>query len=118
MEAKAIYNGFDLAHWAKESGIVQSSVARVSKSIVALDGSLIKKEIRKRAVSISLVEIKDSTLRTITAAITPKGTFEYTDRDVGNRTALFYAHIPAGTETTIRGGITYWNGVTVELEEV
>lgn len=117
MEAKAIYNGVDLSKWAKENGIVQTTIFRASRSVVTLSGSLIKREIPKRAVSISLVELRDSTLLSLAPAIVPLGAFEYTDRDVGDRTAQFYAHISTGTEKTVRGGITYWSGVTIELEE-
>ena len=117
MEAKAIYNGVDLSRWAKENGIVQNTVFRASRSVITLSGSLIKRQIPKRTVSIRLLEIRDSTLLSIAPAIVPLGTFEYTDRDVGDRTAQFYAHISTGTEKTVRGGITYWSGVTIELEE-
>ena len=117
MEAKAIYNGVDLARWAKANGIVQNTVFRSSRSVVTLSGTLLKTEIPKRAVSISLVELRDTTLSSIASAIVPQGTFEYTDLSGGNRIAQFYARISKGTEKTVRGGITYWSGVTIELEE-
>ena len=118
MEAKAIYNGQDLAKWAKESGIVQNIVYRSGRSVVTISGSLFKTEIPKRTVSISLVELKDSTLKSIASAIIPQSEFEYTDMERGDRVAQFYARISTGTEKTVRGGITYWSGVTIDLEEI
>lgn len=118
MEAKAIYNGFDLARWAKENGIVQGTVMRATRSVITLDGTLRKVEIPKRSVKIDLVEIRDTTLLQIADAMIPRGQFEYTDRDKGDRSVQFYAHISSGTTKTVRGGNTYWSGVSIELEEV
>lgn len=118
MQAKAIYNGVDLARWAAEGGIVQSTVFRAARSVTTLTGRLYKRNVAKRSVTITLVELRDSTLRRIANAIVPQGDFEYTDMDAGDRTAQFYAHISNGVEKTVRGGNTYWSGVTVELEEM
>lgn len=118
MEAKLIYNGVDLARLAAENGVVQDTVFRSSRSIVTLDGSLRKREVPKRKISVSLVELRDSTLSSLASAMIPQGSLEYTDRDRGDRTAIFYAHIVSATEKTVRGGNTYWSGIKIELEEV
>ena len=117
MEAKAIYNGQNLAKWAKESGIIQNTVYRSGRSVVTLSGALFRAQIPKRTVSIALVELRDATLQTISSAIIPQAEFEYTDMECGDRRAQFYARVSTGTEKTVRGGITYWTGVTIELEE-
>lgn len=118
MESKAIFNGIDLAKWAAEDGIIQSTVFRAARSVTTLSGQLYKRNVAKRSVTITLVEVRDSTLRRIAEAIVPQGTFEYTDRDVGDRSAEFYANISTATQRTVRGGITYWRGIRIELEEV
>lgn len=118
MQAKAIINGYDIGRWAKQEGIQQRPIVRLGRSIVTLDGTLKKTEIIKRGVTISLMEIRDNTLREIVAAISSPAEFFYTDRVKGDRKAQFYVTMPDSTIKTVRGGNTYWNGITIELEEV
>lgn len=118
MQAKAIINGYDITPWIKQDGFSQSPIIRCGRSVITMDGTLKKTEIIKRGAILSLVEIRDATLNEIVSAITSPAEFNYTDLDKGDRTASFYVSLSGSKVKTVRGGNTYWSGVTVELEEV
>jgi len=68
MEAKLVINGVDFAPRGKSGGIQQQYAIRRSREVVATDGTIYRREIKKRHLSVSLVELRDSTLRRLAGA--------------------------------------------------
>lgn len=118
MQLKMIINGVDFSRWAKEGGIVQRPVLRQSRSVTVLNGNLYKTDVEKRGISVQLMELRDTTLDTLMAAVSYLSTVEYTDMKYGNRTARFYVTVSGAAAKKVVGGNTYYTGVTVELEEM
>lgn len=117
MEAKLIINGVDFVPYCAANGIQQSDIVRRSVSVTTLDGTLHQRQIIKRQLSVSLVELRHETLETLTAALTSPAAVEYTDKSGADHSGTFYVSGPAATEKTIRGGNTYWTGITLTLAE-
>ena len=117
MQAKLTINGVDFAKWCKEDGITQSDIVRQGRSVVVLDGTEYRGEIHKRGLQVSLVEVRDQTLRTLLAALTSPAEVAYTDMTGEDRQRVFYVSSPTATAKTVRGGNTYYSGVSFSLEE-
>ncbi len=117
MQIKMNINGVDFARWAVEGGITQTPIYRQSRSVTVLNGTLYKAEVEKRGIIIQLVELRDSTMKTLLNALTPLSTVEYTDNKFGDRTAKFYVTVSNTSAKKVIGGNTYYNGISIELEE-
>lgn len=118
MEAKLIINGVDFAPWCKSGGIQQQYTIRRSRSVVATDGTEYEKSIKKRHITVSLVELRDSTWLTLAAALrTNPAAVTYTDADFGELVKTFKLSSPQGTAKTVTGGNTYWSGINFTMEE-
>ena len=117
MEAKLIINGVDFAPWCKSGGIQQQYAIRRSREVVATDGTVYRREIKKRHVSVSLMAIRDATLRRLSAALKSPATVTYTDLEYGNLTKSFVVSALQATEKTVLGGNTYWSGISFTMEE-
>lgn len=118
MEAKLIINDVDFAPWCKSGGIQQATTSRRSREVVATDGTVYRKEIRKRQLSVSLVELRDSTAQRLLAALRDSpATVTYTDAEYGNLVKQFLISPPQQTTKTVTGGNTYWNAISFTMEE-
>lgn len=117
MQIKFLINGVDFAPYIKAGGIQYSPVPRNEQSVVVLDGTLFKASVEKRGLSVSLVELRDSTLSRLAAAIQPLSTVLYTEKDGQDRERRFYVDGLTWTAKTVVGGNTYYNGVSMSLEE-
>lgn len=118
MEAKLIINGVDFAPWCRAEGVQQDYVVRRSRQVVATDGTLYEKAIKKRHITVSLVELRDATARRLSAALAASpGQVTYTDAEHGDLVKTFIISEPKETAKTVTGGNTYWNGFTFSLEE-
>lgn len=117
MEAKLIINGVDFAPWCKAGGVQQQYAIRRSREVVATDGTIYRREIKKRHLSVSLVELRDSTLRRLAGALASPATVTYTDAEHGDLVKTFLVSSPQATEKTVTGGNTYWSGVSFTMEE-
>lgn len=119
MEAKLIINGVDFAPWCKSGGIQQQYAIRRSRQVVATDGTLYAKEIKKRHISVSLMKLRDTPLLKLSQALkTSPATVTYTDAEYGTLTRTFRISSPQATASSVNGGNTYWSGVSFTLEEV
>ena len=66
-----------------------------------------------------ITEVRDVTLAAMTAALAVSpAAVTFTGRNGTEQTRRFYVTGPEAAEKTVRGGITYWSGVTFTLEEV
>lgn len=119
MQARLTVNGCELARWAQAEGIRQYDILRQSREVVALDGTAYRTQVKKRGISVTLTELRDVTLREISAALAASpAAVTYTDRTGAEMTRSFHVSGPEAAEKTVRGGITYWSGVSFTLEEV
>lgn len=118
MEAKLVINGVDFAPWCKSGGLQQQYATRRSREVVATDGTVYRKEIKKRHLTVSLVEMRDRTARQLLAALrTSPATVSYTDAEYGDLVKTFLVSRPQETAKTVTGGNTYWNGISFTMEE-
>lgn len=118
MEAKLIINGIDFTPWLLAGGLQQTEVVRLARSVVTLDGVSHRQEVVKRGISVSLVELRDSTWYRLRAALQARpAVVRYIDDRWGDTTRLFYVSGPAAAAKTVRGGHTYFQGATFTLEE-
>lgn len=119
MQAQLIINGVNFHLWAEEGGIQQSQIYRQSREIVTLNGVSYRSNIVKREIGFSAVEISDSTLQTLMAALTPNpASVTYTDMKTGgNVTSTFYVTGVSVGAKIVTGGHTYYEGFSFSLEE-
>lgn len=118
MEAKLKVNGVDFSRWIKVEGLQFERVSRQSRDVTTMDGTLYRTEITKQAISVELVEMRDNTLALLkTGLLTSPATVEATDDNGQTVTGTYYVSGPSYTAKTVRGGNTYFSGVSFELEE-
>lgn len=118
MEAKLVINGVDFAPWCKSGGIQQQYATRRSREVVATDGTVYRKEIKKRTLAVALVELRDGTFQRLSAALRASpATVTYTDAEYGNLVKSFLISSPQETAKTVTGGNTYWSGISFTMEE-
>lgn len=117
MQGKWIIDGFDLSPYLLEGGVSYSNDARQSREIVTLAGTLHRKEVRKRKISLSLVTMSDRTLKEVLAHIPQRGSMEYPEEDGVQSTRTFYFSAPQYSAKVVRGGNTYYSGLTLDAEE-
>lgn len=117
MEGKWIVNGFDLSTFLMEGGVSYGANIRQGRDIVVLSGTLHRKEVRKRTLSFQLVTLRDSTWAKLQDALSQQGTLDYPEKDGLQTQKTFYFSEPQYTAKTVRGGNTYYSGVSFEAEE-
>ena len=121
MIARLIINGTDFTPWISEGGITQGVLSRVRRSIVALDGTEIRKEIEKQSIGVQLVEtVTDARAAELIGALksAQPASVTYTGKDGVTRTSvLFYVSGLSGGEKKIMGTTTFWSGIAFTLEE-
>lgn len=110
----------DFSLYAKEEGIVQTDVDRISREVITRSGK--KYKVRKTAKSISFesVTLSDSTYNTLMSALqTSVVQFQFLDNKTNQtRTANFYVYLEDCTAMTVVSGTTYYTGLKFTLEEV
>lgn len=119
MQAQLFINGVNFHLWAEEGGIKQSQIYRQSREIVTLNGISYRSNIVKREINFSAVEISDSTLQTLMAALnTNPASVTYTDMKTGGGlTSTFYITDVSVGAKVVTGGNTYYEGFSFNLEE-
>lgn len=118
MQIKLTINGVDFAPWVAEGGMTYSPIVRQSRSIVVLNGTEYRMNVQKDGWTVQLVELRDNTLTTLSAAITSPSTVIFTDRAGIDVTRTMYVTGPTYTAKTVRGGHTYYSGASLTLEEM
>ncbi len=112
-------NGLDITGAIKEDGITQSEFTRASRQVVTLSGHMEQSEVRKRRISVQLMEMRDSYWYAICAALNTRPvTVRYIDDATGESTKLFHVTSPTASAKTVTGGNTYFRGGSFTLEEV
>lgn len=113
-------NNIDFSLYAKEEGIVQTDVDRISREVITRSGK--KYQVRKTAKSISFesVTLSDSTYNTLIAELQERVvSFQFLDTTTGQtRTADFFVYLNGCTAKTVVCGTTYYTGLNFTLEEV
>lgn len=117
MEGKWIANGFDLSPFLMEGGVSYGANIRQGRDIVVLSGTLHRKEVRKRTLSFQLVTLRDSTFAKLQQALSGQGMLDYPEKNGLQTQKTFYFSEPQYAAKTIRGGNTYYSGVSFEAEE-
>lgn len=118
MQVKLTINGVDHSPWLAENGLVRSPLLRQSRSVVTADGTEWRTEIRKNKLDASYVELRDSTLAILVNSLqTNPATVLFTDDNGMDITRTMYISGPTVTAKTVRGGNTYYTGISITLEE-
>ena len=117
MQTVLTINGVDFAPWLIEDGLEYSEDYRQSRDVVTLDGNLYRSQITKITLDVELVEIRDSTLATLETALTSPASVQYSTRDGTTVSRTCYVSDISYTAKTVRGGNTYYSGVSFTLEE-
>lgn len=118
MKAILIINGTDFSPWLQSGGLQQMETIRRGRSVVDLNGTEYRDEIIKRAITVALIEMKDTVWYKLIAALRPRpAAVRYIDDDLGDVTKIFYISGPTAAAKTVRGGHTYFTGGTFSLEE-
>ena len=117
MEVKVIINNVDFSTWIVEDGLSFSDIYRQSRDVTVLNGTLFRSQVKKLKIGISLVELRDNTLFTLESALTSPATVQYSLTNGQTVTKTFYVSGYSRGVKTVKGGNTYYSGVSFELEE-
>ena len=117
MQVRLSINGVEITPWLSEGGYVLAPLLRQSRSIITLGGTEYRTEVVKHSLSVTLVELRDTTLQTIRSAISSPATVLFTDEEGRELTRTMYSSGLKAAAKTMRGGHTYFSGVSMTLEE-
>lgn len=117
MEAKLIINSVDFSPWVAENGIKYGEVYRNSRSVVTLDGTLYQTQVTKHSLDVALVELRDGTMAALKAAMTSPASVQFTTPAGESLTRTCYLTGQTEGAKTVRGGNTYYSGVSFTVEE-
>lgn len=117
MEGKWIINGFDISPYLAEGGVGYGANVRQGRDIVALSGTLHRKEVRKRVISFQLVTMSARAFSALQEALSRQGTMEYPEKNGSHTVKTFYFSEPQYATKTVRGGNTFYSGINFEAEE-
>lgn len=119
MLTKLVINDTDFTQYLKEEGLQLSEEVRQSSEVVSLTGVLYRSEIVKKSIKVDLVELRDTTWRKLLNALWHRpATVKYTDDAYGSdKTISCWISSPTATAKTVRGGITYYSGISFTLTE-
>ena len=113
MEAILIINNVDFTPWLRSGGLQQTEIVRRG-----LDGTEYRSGILKRGISVSLVELRDTSWYRLTDALRARpAAVRYIDDRLGETVRQFYVDGPTAAAKTVRGGHTYFSGGAFSLEE-
>lgn len=117
MQAKLTINGMDMTPWLARGGLVHTPLVRQSRIVVTLDGREYRTEIVVHGLEVRFVEMRDRTLAAIRKALSSPATVLFTDDFGDELTRVMYVTGPTVTTKVVQGGNTYYNGVSITLEE-
>lgn len=117
MQYTMFINSVDFIPYLRENGVQQYTITRNVKSVVTMDGTLFRSAVEKVGLRVQLREVRDENLAALTAALGHLVSVLYTDRKLGDVSKTFYVTGLTATTKTVRGGNTYWSGVSFTLEE-
>lgn len=111
-------NGVDFTPYLRENGVNQYDISRIQKTVITMDGTLYRSDVKKRGIRVQLREVRDTILTDLFAALTSPATVGYTDLELGDVEKTFYVSGKSVNARTVKGGNTYWSGATFTLEEM
>ena len=118
MEAILIINGTDFSPYLRSEGLVQREITRQGREVVDLNGTSHRSGIIKRDISAELIELRDETWYRLSAALRDRpAQVRYIDDRLGEVVKTFYVSVSSSAAKTVRGGHTWFSGVSLELEE-
>lgn len=118
MQLQLNINGVDFSHWLLEDGISFGQTTRQTVEVVTMNGTLYRNAINKNTISVSLVELRDSTLAMLkTALYTNPCAVQATDADGTTMSGQYYVSDLSYSAKTVIGGNTYYSGTSFDLEE-
>ena len=119
MEAKLIINNVDFSGWIVEDGLSYSEIYRQGRDVTVLDGTLYRSQIKKCGIDVELVEMRSSTLAVLKQAlIMSPATVQFTAPTGDTLTRSMYISDQSEGVKTVRGGNTYYSGISFALEEM
>lgn len=113
-------NDVDFTPWIAENGIRYSSINRLTRSVITLDGTKHQKSVEKNKLDIAMLDIPDEELAQIEEALlcANPALVDYTDkRGVLYTGVPFYTTAPEATAERVIGSTTYFGNVTFSMEE-
>ena len=118
MTVELVLNDYDAGPWLEKSGLTQTEIVRISRSVVTLDGTKYLVEKRKRGISANFILLRDVVWYAINGAVATRPVkVKYVDDTLGERTAYFLVTDLSGGAEEVKGGITYFSGCSISLEE-
>lgn len=114
-----IMDGIDLSHHVQESGIIRRITYRNTKSRVTIEGKKYQGTVKKLVLEVPFDPMSEDDLQEALRVIDQDYVdVQYKDPVLGT---IFRTFIPSVGEISLvmedRGGVSYWSGLSVELEE-
>lgn len=114
-----IMDGIDLSHHVQESGIVRGTTYRNTKSRVTIEGKKYQGKVRKLVLEVPFDPMNEEDLQRVLRTIDQDYVdVQYKDPVLG---MILKTFIPSVGEISLvmedRAGVTYWSGLSVDLEE-
>ena len=118
MTVELVLNDYDVSLWLEKDGLAQTEIVRISRSVITLDGTKHLVEKRKRGISAKFIRLRDVVWYAINSAVETRPVkVKYVDDALGERTAYFLVTDLSGGAEEVAGGITYFSGCSISLEE-
>lgn len=114
-----IMDGVDLSSHVQESGIIRGTTYRNTKSRVTIEGKKYQGKVKKLVLEIPFDPMSEAELQDVLRIVDQDYVdVQYKDPVLG---MILKTFIPSVGEISLvmedRGGVSYWSGLSVELEE-
>lgn len=114
-----IMDGVDLSQHVQESGIVRGTTYRNTKSRVTIEGKKYQGKVKKLVLEVPFDPLSETDLKRVLQSLDQDYVdVQYKDPILG---IVLKTFIPSVGEVSLvmedRNGISYWSGLSVELEE-
>ena len=106
----------DFSSFVAFDGVQQGYAERNVSSVVTMDGVLRKKSVKKRTLSVKLIDMFHEDLISLFSGIPDLASWSYLDAGAGAQTADFYLSGPSVRQKIVRDGHTWCSGISFELE--
>lgn len=119
MQIVLTINGVDFTPWLAENGLEYSSVERIRRSVITMDGTDHRSVKEKRQIDVTMYDLPDSELTLAERAIhlAFPAIVSFTDKDDTLRSNIAcYVTDPKVTAQKVVGGITYWGSAKFTIE--
>lgn len=117
MKYKLQASGIDLTPFLAEGGLTLYPIRRIQREVVTRDGTSHRAYREKQGIKAVLHQISDTDLAQLIRLLPDLTPVRYTDKTGVDREGIFWVAFDGFPSPFTQRGVTYFDGVTITMEE-